>query len=148
MFIPLLFMLPSLGAVSGLMVLSIVIFYVVLIGVFILSVVIALRPAVAWNVLAKMSRYEYIYEGKSQEIYQKLAGLKLFIQTADENRLQMLQGANTASLSDDQVRDLYDKMLPWAAVFGLTKEWSKTLKIKLDADGLLMSSYTLQSCIK
>ena len=50
-------------------------------------------------------------------------GLKLYIQMAEADRLEMLQSVKGADVSPEGIVKLYEKLLPYAAVFGLEKSW-------------------------
>ena len=62
-----------------------------------------------------------------------LAGLKMYIGVAEAERLQMLQSPEGAEkvkvdASDEkQLVKLYERVLPYAVLFGQEKEWSKQL---------------------
>ncbi|QAV69049.1 DUF2207 domain-containing protein [Salinibacterium sp. UTAS2018] len=70
---------------------------------------------------------------QGSELRDHLEGLKLYIRLAEADRLQMLQspeGAlrerNEATGSTDVLK-IYEKLLPYAVLFGLEKEWSTEL---------------------
>lgn len=62
-----------------------------------------------------------------------LAGLKLYIGVAEAERLQMLQSPEGAekvkvdATDEKQLVKLYERVLPYAVLFGQEKEWSKQL---------------------
>jgi uncharacterized membrane protein YgcG len=62
---------------------------------------------------------------------ENLLGLKEFIRVAEADRLQMLQsvsGAERVTTTDGQaILKIYEKLLPYAVLFGLEKEWAGTL---------------------
>ena len=64
-------------------------------------------------------------------VREKLDGLKLFIQLAEADRLTMLQSVTGAERTSDpdgtQVVKIYEKLLPYAVLFSLEKEWASTL---------------------
>ncbi|MEO6533737.1 MAG: DUF2207 domain-containing protein [Pseudolysinimonas sp.] len=65
------------------------------------------------------------------KLYDQLIGLKLYIQLAEADRLKMLQsisGADKITTSDgNEIVKIYEKLLPYAVLFGLEKEWSAEL---------------------
>lgn len=70
---------------------------------------------------------------QGSELRDHLEGLKLYIRLAEADRLQMLQspeGAlrerNEATGATDVLK-IYEKLLPYAVLFGLEKEWSTEL---------------------
>jgi uncharacterized membrane protein YgcG len=65
--------------------------------------------------------------------YDYLAGLKLYINMAEKDRLEYLQSPNGATKVDlgnkQQLVYLYEKLLPYAVLFNLEKQWSKQISI-------------------
>lgn len=67
------------------------------------------------------------------ELRDHLEGLELYIRLAEADRLQMLQsptGAEREAVSaadPRQVLDIYEKLLPYAVLFSLEKQWAKEL---------------------
>jgi len=68
---------------------------------------------------------------EGSKLYDQLIGLKLYIQLAEADRLQMLQsisGADKVTTSDgNQIVKIYERLLPYAVLFGLEKEWAAEL---------------------
>ncbi|TAH35833.1 DUF2207 domain-containing protein [Candidatus Saccharibacteria bacterium] len=58
-----------------------------------------------------------------------LAGLKLYMETAEKDRIAMLQSPNApyAAKTDapQQTVELFEKLLPYAMIMGVEKEWAK-----------------------
>lgn len=54
---------------------------------------------------------------KGREINRKIAGFKLFITVADRYKAKF-----------DEENNIFEKFLPYAILFGLTKQWIKTMK--------------------
>ena len=50
-------------------------------------------------------------------------GLKLYIEMAEADRLKMLQSVEGADTSAEGIVKLYEKLLPYAAIFGLEESW-------------------------
>ena len=75
----------------------------------------------------------WVLTDKGLALYRYLQGLKMYISVAEEERLKMLQspeGANKVQvdLSDPKkLVELYEKLLPYAILFGQEKEWNKRL---------------------
>jgi uncharacterized membrane protein YgcG len=65
---------------------------------------------------------------KGAELREHLEGLREFIRVAEADRLQMLQsvsGAERITTSDrTAIVKIYEKLLPYAVIFGLEKEWA------------------------
>lgn len=70
---------------------------------------------------------------RGAELRDHLKGLELYIRLAEADRLQMLQsptGAERESVSTldtRQVIDVYEKLLPYAVLFGLERQWAAEL---------------------
>lgn len=68
---------------------------------------------------------------KGVELKTYLDGTKLYMQVAEEERLKLLQGPETAgryNTSDSsQLIKLYERLLPLAVLYGIEKEWAETL---------------------
>jgi len=68
---------------------------------------------------------------EGSKLYDQLLGLKMYIQLAEADRLQMLQsisGADKVTTSDgNQIVKIYERLLPYAVLFGLEKEWAAEL---------------------
>ncbi len=63
---------------------------------------------------------------RGAEITEHLEGLREFIRLAEADRLRMLQsvsGAERVSTESGDVIRIYEKLLPYAVIFGLEKEW-------------------------
>lgn len=55
-------------------------------------------------------------------------GLKLYITMAEKDRLEFLQSVKGADVSDKGIVKIYEKLLPYAALFGVEKSWMKELE--------------------
>lgn len=104
------------------------------IAIFIASVVllspILLIPAITALI---MSFTLYVLTDKGLALYRYMEGLKLYISVAEQERLRVLQspeGANKISIDPNdpkQLVELYEKLLPYAMLFGQEKQWNKQL---------------------
>lgn len=80
---------------------------------------------------------------KGLALKQYLEGLKMYIKVAEKDRIRMLQGPDTAQKigapidTNDarQMVKLYEKVLPYAMIFGLEKKWNKELGQYYDSLG-------------
>jgi hypothetical protein len=65
------------------------------------------------------------------KLWDQLEGLKLYIRLAEADRLRMLQsvtGAERIDTSDgSQIVKIYERLLPYAVLFGLEDEWAREL---------------------
>ncbi|GAA1916884.1 hypothetical protein GCM10009775_06670 [Microbacterium aoyamense] len=72
---------------------------------------------------------------KGAEVRDHLAGLKIFIEWAEADRIRMLQSPVGAERMRVDVTDprqmlkLYETLLPYAVVFGQEKQWAKELAV-------------------
>ena len=72
---------------------------------------------------------------KGAELEEYLKGLEMYMKVAEADRLKMLQspeGADKTPINTDdkaQMVHLYERVLPYAVLFGLEKNWAKTLEI-------------------
>lgn len=64
-------------------------------------------------------------KGLEKDLY--LRGLKMYIEMAEQDRLNFLQSVNGADTTPQGIVKLYEKLLPYAALFGLEKSWLKEL---------------------
>ncbi len=66
------------------------------------------------------------------ETREYLEGVRLFIKVAEEDRITTLQSASGAERREADgmaVIHLYERLLPYAMLFNLEKEWTKTLQV-------------------
>ena len=62
------------------------------------------------------------------EMSRYMDGFKLYIKMAEADRIKFLQSVETVDTSPEGVVKLYEKLLPYAALFGLEKSWMEELK--------------------
>lgn len=87
------------------------------------------------SIVFGMSFVPYRLTDKGLVLRRYLEGLKMYIGVAEEERIKMLQSpsgaekvASVADGTDDaQLIKLYEKVLPYAVLFGQEKEWNKQL---------------------
>ena len=102
-------------------------------------IVMGLSVVVAIAVIGMCSRKPLTARGA--ETRDHLLGLKEFIAWAEADRIRMLQspsGAERVPVDVDDPRQklaLYEKLLPYAVVFGQEKEWSQQLAVLYTAVG-------------
>ncbi|MGV8846339.1 DUF2207 family protein [Tessaracoccus sp.] len=61
-----------------------------------------------------------------REMRRYLMGLERFVTTSEANRIAWLQNAETAPREDDRIH-LYERLLPWAIIFGAERSWVQLL---------------------
>lgn len=82
--------------------------------------------------LTNVSKHR-VYTPVGAERREYLEGVKLFIRVAEADRIQMLQSYQGAERRQDGTVDvihLYERLLPYAMLFNLEKEWSRVLEVK------------------
>ncbi|HZJ34933.1 MAG TPA: DUF2207 domain-containing protein, partial [Candidatus Angelobacter sp.] len=73
------------------------------------------------------------FSQKGRELFDYLKGLELYINIAEKDRLKVLQSPQGAEKSPIDVNNttklvrLYERVLPYAILFGSEKEWTKVL---------------------
>lgn len=89
----------------------------------------AIGLAIGGAIIATFSRLMPNRTAKGAEAKETLAGLKLYMETAEKDRIAMLQSPDApyAAKSDapQQTVELFEKLLPYAMVMGVEKEWAK-----------------------
>lgn len=84
---------------------------------------------------------------RGAEARDHLAGLKVFIEWAEADRIRMLQSPAGAERTPIDTQDtgqmlvLYERLLPYAVVFGQEKQWSERLAV-LYGDGVTPAWYS------
>ena len=61
------------------------------------------------------------------EMQRYLAGLERFVTTSEGERIRWMNNVETAPRDDESRVDLYEKLLPWAVVFGAEDSWRQVL---------------------
>lgn len=56
-----------------------------------------------------------------------LMGLKEFIRLAEADRIRMLQSVSGAEVNEQRIVQLYERLLPYAVIFGYENEWQAEL---------------------
>ena len=89
-------------------------------------IVIIATIVVCWYFSSRVTKYaKYTEEGIKLANY--LEGLELYIRMAEKDRLEFLQSVKGADTSNAGIVKLYEKLLPWASLFGLEKSWAEEL---------------------
>jgi len=110
----------------------------IIVGVLTLSPLIIIAAIIAFGIAYGL----WPLTEKGVELRDYLAGLKIYITVAEKDRLKMLQspeGAEKvgASVGDDtkQLVKLYERVLPYAVLFNVEKEWTKQLGAYYEQSG-------------
>ena len=76
---------------------------------------------------------------KGREARDHLEGMKLYLTVAEQDRLRMLQspqGAERIDVGNDlELVKLYERLLPWAVVWGVEDQWMRELELRVAATG-------------
>src|SRR5690606_34170917 len=97
----------------------------IVIVAFVLSAAFAWRPPITTETGAEHRDY--------------LFGIRDYLLLAEADRMRMLQSASGAErirLDDEvQIVKLYEKLLPFAVLFGIEREWARELAVHFEASG-------------
>ena len=96
-------------------------FFVVAIAMIVLTVFIS-----SW--LSQMTNKYKDFTEKGLEASRYMDGLELYISMAEADRMKMLQSVKGVDTSPKGIVKLYEKLLPYAAVFGLEESWMEEMK--------------------
>ena len=70
-------------------------------------------------------------------------GLKLYIEMAEADRIKLLQSVEGADTSAKGIVKLYEKLLPYAAIFGLEESWMKEMKEYCELEEITEPNYLM-----
>jgi uncharacterized membrane protein YgcG len=74
-----------------------------------------------------------------------LLGMKMYMDLAEKDRFAVLQSATGAERVDTgdgkQVVKLYEKLLPWAVIWGVEESWARELEVQLQQTGEQLDWY-------
>lgn len=114
----------------------------------------------AWLIVAivlyEVAHYSWQLTEKGLSLKRYLEGLKLYISVAETERIKLLQSPDGAEkvrsiTTDDVAKDpkllvkLYERVLPYAVLFGQEKEWNKQLGSYYESAGSSPDWYAGQS---
>lgn len=115
----------------------------------VLGLILLSPPLLIVAVIALIMAYTlWVRTDEGVTLYRYLLGLKLYISVAEQERLKMLQspeGAEKAQVSDTAPKKLvklYEKVLPYAMLFGQEKQWNKQLGTYYESTGTQPDWYT------
>ncbi len=96
---------------------------------FFISALMVIVPTVMICVFCtdRVAQYKGFTE-KGLKASKYMEGLKLYIGMAEADRMKILQSVEGADVSADGIVKLYEKLLPYAAIFGLEKSWMDEMK--------------------
>lgn len=76
-----------------------------------------------------------VHTSQGAEAYEYLMGVREFIRVAEADRLAVLQsysGAQRRQQGDIEIVQIYERLLPYAMIFGLQKQWTKALEVRYE----------------
>lgn len=103
-------------------------------------IVMALVSVVALSLSYTTGKYRRRTE-KGLEVARYLEGLKLYIKMAEADRIKFLQSVKGADTSHQGVVNLYEKLLPYAVIFGLEKSWLREMSKYYEFDDVSSPSW-------
>ena len=80
---------------------------------------------------------------KGLEASRYMDGLKLYIGMAEADRMKMLQSVEGADITAEGIVKLYEKLLPYAAIFGLEKSWMNEMREYCELQEITEPDYLL-----
>jgi len=93
---------------------------------------------VAFFVTAIASVRPLLYTDKGIEAHEYLQGMKMYLTLAEKDRLRYLQSPTGADRVDAgnnlEMIKLYEKLLPWAVMWGVEDQWVKELEVRVAAE--------------
>ena len=104
---------------------------VVFIGLFVLSDLLLFNKTFLFNFIPLviiLMIFGSIMRRRShagQEVYEKILGLKMYMDVAQKQRFKMMQSTDRVYAEPSKTVDLYEKLLPFAVALGVEKSWSK-----------------------
>ena len=64
---------------------------------------------------------------KGGKLIDHLAGLRAYMQLSDADRIRMMQSPSGPVIDDHGAVDVYERLLPYAVLFGIEEEWQQVL---------------------
>lgn len=98
-------------------------------GKFLLPIMI-IMALIVFTAIPILSGFFAKYKKRTKEgleLSNYMDGLKLYIKMAETDRLKFLQSVKGVDTSEEGIVKLYEKLLPYAALFGLEKSWMNEL---------------------
>ena len=92
-------------------------------GLLIVDIVVFIAAVIFNIVLRRMTAKYQKYTEKGIRLINYLEGLELYIKMAEADRLKFLQSVKGADTSREGIVKLYEKLLPWASLFGAEESW-------------------------
>lgn len=91
------------------------------------AMIVIFTTIIIWVILSKQTVKFKHYTIAGLKASRYMDGLKLYISMVEADRLKFLQSVKGVDTSADGIVKLYEKLLPYAAVFGLEESWMEEL---------------------
>ena len=101
--------------------------------------------ALIWVMLRRQTRKYASHTDEGLRASKYMEGLKLYISMAEADRLKFLQSVDGADVSPTGIVKLYEKLLPYAAIFGLEESWMKEMKRYCELKEVKEPSYLINN---
>lgn len=95
---------------------------------FIVGALISMVAVALWSWMNGDSKVYANHKIKGLDMSRYMDGLKLYIGMAEADRMKMLQSVEGADTSPEGIVKLYEKLLPYAAIFGLEDTWMEEME--------------------
>lgn len=93
----------------------------------VVDMVIFIAAVITNTYLRKMTTKYQKYTEDGVRLVNYMEGLELYIKMAEADRLKFLQSVKGVDMSKEGIVKLYEKLLPWACLFGLEESWANEL---------------------
>jgi len=113
-------------------------------GFYLVSIVMIFITAMVWSIFDNKIKKFANHTKKGLEASRYMDGLEMYIRMAEADRMKMLQSVKGVDVSAEGIVKLYEKLLPYAAVFGLEKSWMKEMKDYCQVEKIEEPDYLLQ----
>ncbi len=90
--------------------------------------IVFIASCITSSVLKRQTNKYKRYTEKGIKLAKYLEGLELYIKMAEADRLKFLQSVKGADTSSEGIIKLYEKLLPWASLFGAEESWMEELE--------------------
>lgn len=107
------------------------------------SLVIIVIGVVICTILSDRTQKYVGHTKKGLEMARYMDGLKEYIELAEAERMKVLQSVKGADTSAKGIVKLYEKLLPYSAVFGLEDSWMKEMKKYCEVEEIEEPDYLL-----
>ena len=112
-------------------------------GFYLIAMILVVVTTIVGVVLNNLTKRYTTHTKAGLAASRYMEGLKLYIGMAEAKRLQFLQSVEGAEISAAGMIKLYEKLLPYAAVFGLEKSWMKEMQKYCEIENVEVPDYLL-----